>query len=43
MPNRGSTEEPVKAVSPAKRGRSIAESLDGAEASLTICNVMAER
>ena len=34
MPGHGSTEDPVKAVSPAsERGRSEAESLDGAEAS----------
>jgi hypothetical protein len=37
----GSTECPVKAVSPACRGRSGAESLDGAEASRRISDVMA--
>ena len=41
MPSRGSTERPVKAVSPVCRGRSGAESLDGAEASRRITNVMA--
>ena len=37
----GSTERPVKAVSPAERGRSEAKSLDGAEASPRISGVMA--
>jgi hypothetical protein len=41
MPSPGSTERPVKAVSPACRGRSGAESLDGAEASRRITDVMA--
>jgi hypothetical protein len=41
MPSPGSTERPVKAVSPACRGRSGAESLDGAEASRRISDVMA--
>src|SRR5438128_1712647 len=41
MPSPGSTERPVKAVSPACRGRSEAESLDGAEASRRISLVMA--
>ena len=41
MPFPGSTERPVKAVSPACRGRSGAESLDGAEASRRISDVMA--
>ncbi len=41
VPSPGSTECPVKAVSPACRGRSAAESLDGAEASLRITGVMA--
>ena len=40
MPPPGSTESPVKAVSPAARGRSAAESLDGIEASRTIGDVM---
>ena len=37
---RGSTECPVKAASPASRGRSEAKSLDGAEASRRIGGVM---
>src|SRR5262245_60989858 len=41
MPFPGSTECPVKAVSPAERGRSEAESLDGAEASRRMSSVMA--
>ena len=40
MPLRGSTERPVKAASPALRGRSEAKRLDGAEASQTIGRVM---
>jgi hypothetical protein len=40
MPFRGSTERPVKAASPALRGRSEAERLDGAEASQKIGRVM---
>jgi len=40
MPLRGSTERPVKAASPAPRGRSEAERLDGAEASQRIGRVM---
>ena len=40
MPPPRSTESPVKAVSPAARGRSAAESLDGIEASQKIGDVM---
>src|SRR5919198_5823522 len=40
MPGHGSTECSVKAVSPAARGRSEAESLDGAEASRRMDFVM---
>jgi hypothetical protein len=42
VPEWGSTEERVKAASPAERGRSEAKSLDEPEASSTIIRVMAQ-
>jgi len=42
-PTPGSTERSVKTASPAQRGRREATSLDGAEASPTMSDVMARR